>query len=58
MQRVSDIFIAHVDDLDLSKDIHYKFIVDGEWCIDEDMESVKDNGKVVLSYIYNVLTLI
>lgn len=40
----STIFTATVTNLDVTKDIEYKFIVDGQWCFDMREDTIKDNG--------------
>lgn len=46
MKPVNNVFLAHVNSLDFSKNIHYKFIVDGKWCINKDEDTATDDGKV------------
>jgi hypothetical protein len=44
-----NVFKAKIDNLDLSRDIKYKFIVDGTWCFDIKKDHVKDARKYILS---------
>ncbi|KAL9549956.1 hypothetical protein MBANPS3_004971 [Mucor bainieri] len=44
MTPVNGVFEAKVDGLDRSVDIEYKFIVDGKWCYDVNMDIVKDEA--------------
>jgi hypothetical protein len=46
-------FQVILDDLDKSKDILYKFIVDGEWCYDVNKDYIIDDSKYSLCIFSN-----